>query len=251
MVTSSYTSTIRLSKLQYWWVMDWRRINLDFYVRLGNRHPSTCCSVRFSGLNVNTLSYVPVKSQYKGTCLGRWRLRGQKNPSSKFRLKAPPEEVFSTASIRSSSFVYSSATVMCRWTITLPSRRSAPLQLAQELGYYQLYRGCKSNAILYSLVETAKANNPHVYNYINYILEELVKHLDNTDRSFIKDLLPWSDNIRQKCPILKKSWYIFQGSIYKKSPVKWRFLLFYGTHVWVLTRDLGVTPLLATPEISK
>ena len=65
--------------------------------------------------------------------------------------------------------------------------------------------GARSNAILYSLVETARANDLHVYNYINYILEELVKHLDDTDRSFIKDLLPWSDKVRQKCPVLKKS----------------------------------------------
>ena len=65
--------------------------------------------------------------------------------------------------------------------------------------------GAESSAILYSLVETAKANGIHVYNYINYVLEELVIHADDTDRTFIKDLLPWSDNVREKCPILKKS----------------------------------------------
>ena len=65
--------------------------------------------------------------------------------------------------------------------------------------------GAESSAILYSLVETAKANGIHVYNYINYVLEELVIHADDTDRSFIKDLLPWSDKVRNKCPILKKS----------------------------------------------
>lgn len=63
----------------------------------------------------------------------------------------------------------------------------------------------ESSAILYSLVETAKANGIHVYNYINYVLEELVIHADDTDRSFIKDLLPWSDNVRKTCPVLKKS----------------------------------------------
>ena len=65
--------------------------------------------------------------------------------------------------------------------------------------------GAESSAILYSLVETAKANGIHVYNYINYVLEELVIHADDTDRTFIKDLLPWSDNVREKCPVLKKS----------------------------------------------
>ena len=65
--------------------------------------------------------------------------------------------------------------------------------------------GAESSAILYSLVETAKANGIHVYNYINYVLEELVIHADDTDRTFIKDLLPWSDNVRKTCPVLKKS----------------------------------------------
>ena len=65
--------------------------------------------------------------------------------------------------------------------------------------------GARTNAVLYSLVETARANDLHVYNYIKYILEELVNHLDDIDGSFIKDLLPWSDKVRQKCPVLKKS----------------------------------------------
>ena len=50
-------------------------------------------------------------------------------------------------------------------------------------------------AIIYSIVETAKANDLKPYDYIEYILEEIPKHMDDTDRSFIQNLLPWSENL--------------------------------------------------------
>ena len=55
--------------------------------------------------------------------------------------------------------------------------------------------GAKTSAIIYSIVETAKANNLKPYDYIQYILEEIPKHMDDTDRSFIQNLLPWSENL--------------------------------------------------------
>ena len=55
--------------------------------------------------------------------------------------------------------------------------------------------GAKASAIIYSIVETAKANNLKPYDYVQYILEEIPKHMDDTDRSFIKNLLPWSENL--------------------------------------------------------
>ena len=54
-------------------------------------------------------------------------------------------------------------------------------------------RGAQASAIMYSLVETAKANNLRVYEYLEYVLTELVRHQDDTDRAFLKDLLPWSE----------------------------------------------------------
>jgi len=42
-------------------------------------------------------------------------------------------------------------------------------------------RGAQSSAILYSLVETAKANNLNVYEYFDYLLTELSAHADNPD----------------------------------------------------------------------
>ena len=66
-------------------------------------------------------------------------------------------------------------------------------------------RGAQASAILYSLVETVKANNLRVYEYLELLLNGLSKHADNTNRDFLKDLLPWSDHVQAKCHSLKKS----------------------------------------------
>lgn len=55
--------------------------------------------------------------------------------------------------------------------------------------------GAKSSAIIYSIAETAKANNLKPYDYFEYILNEIPKHMDDSDRSFLEDLLPWSDKL--------------------------------------------------------
>ena len=55
--------------------------------------------------------------------------------------------------------------------------------------------GAKTSAIIYSIVETAKANNLKPYDYVRYLLEEIPKHMDDIERSFIKNLLPWSENL--------------------------------------------------------
>ena len=55
--------------------------------------------------------------------------------------------------------------------------------------------GAASSAIIYSIAETAKANNLRPYDYFEYLLTELPKHTDNLDRSFLEDLLPWSEKL--------------------------------------------------------
>ena len=59
--------------------------------------------------------------------------------------------------------------------------------------------GAKSSAIIYSIAETAKANNLKPYDYFEYLLTEIPKHLDDTDRSFLNDLLPWSPSLPANC----------------------------------------------------
>lgn len=55
--------------------------------------------------------------------------------------------------------------------------------------------GAKTSAVIYSIAETAKANNLKPYEYFEYLLTEIPKHMDKTDRSFLDDLLPWSPNL--------------------------------------------------------
>lgn len=59
--------------------------------------------------------------------------------------------------------------------------------------------GAKSSAIIYSIAETAKANNLKPYDYFEYLLTEIPKHLDDMDRTFLDDLLPWAPNLPANC----------------------------------------------------
>lgn len=65
--------------------------------------------------------------------------------------------------------------------------------------------GAQASAVIYSLVETAKANNIRVYDYLQLLLTELSAHAKDEDTSFIQDLLPWSDNVIEKCKNPKKT----------------------------------------------
>lgn len=59
--------------------------------------------------------------------------------------------------------------------------------------------GANASAILYSLVETAKANDLKPYNYFRHLLTEIPKHMDETDLGFLDDLMPWSDQLPEDC----------------------------------------------------
>ena len=52
--------------------------------------------------------------------------------------------------------------------------------------------GARSSAIIYSIAETAKANNLKPYDYFEYLLTEIPKHEDDTNTDFLEALLPWS-----------------------------------------------------------
>ena len=55
--------------------------------------------------------------------------------------------------------------------------------------------GAHSSAIIYSIAETANANNLKPYDYFVYLLEEIPKHMEQKDRTFLEDLLPWSKKL--------------------------------------------------------
>ena len=59
--------------------------------------------------------------------------------------------------------------------------------------------GAKASAIIYSLVETAKANNLNVYEYIKHLLTEIPNHMDDTNLDFCEQLLPWSETLPMEC----------------------------------------------------
>ena len=61
-------------------------------------------------------------------------------------------------------------------------------------------RGAKASAILYSLVETAKANNLNTFEYFNLLLTEIPKHMDDKNLRFLDDPMPWSPKVQNECP---------------------------------------------------
>ena len=65
--------------------------------------------------------------------------------------------------------------------------------------------GAQASAILYSIVETAKANDLNIYNYFKHLLTEIPKHMDDTDLSFLDPLLPWSKQLPAECRKKKKT----------------------------------------------
>lgn len=58
--------------------------------------------------------------------------------------------------------------------------------------------GANASAVIYSIAETAKANGLKPYEYFEYLLTEIPKYVDQSDRSFLADLLPWSPNLPEK-----------------------------------------------------
>ena len=55
--------------------------------------------------------------------------------------------------------------------------------------------GATSSAIIYSIAETAKANQLKPYEYFEYLLTEIPKHVDDKNKDFLEELLPWSETL--------------------------------------------------------
>lgn len=58
--------------------------------------------------------------------------------------------------------------------------------------------GTNASAILFSLAETAKANNLRPYEYFKYLLEEIPVHMDDMIDKFnehLEKLFPWSEDL--------------------------------------------------------
>ncbi len=59
--------------------------------------------------------------------------------------------------------------------------------------------GAEASAMLYSIAETAKANELKPYEYFKYVLEEILVHQEDPLDSYINDLVPWSDALPDSC----------------------------------------------------
>ena len=65
-------------------------------------------------------------------------------------------------------------------------------------------RGAKASAVIYSIVETAKANGLNPFTYLTYLFEQLPQLNDLTDREAISRLLPWSQTLPITCRVPSK-----------------------------------------------
>ena len=60
--------------------------------------------------------------------------------------------------------------------------------------------GANASAMIFSIAETAKANNLNTYDYFELLLSEIPKHQDDKNLDFINELLPCSKNVQEKYP---------------------------------------------------
>ena len=60
-------------------------------------------------------------------------------------------------------------------------------------------KGATANAVLYTLVESAKANNLDVYEYLKYLLEEMPNRDFNNHPEILDQFLPWSVELPEEC----------------------------------------------------
>ena len=61
--------------------------------------------------------------------------------------------------------------------------------------------GAKASAIIFSIVNTAAANNLDAYKYLEYIFRNLPNSKSPLETSVLEEYLPWSDKIQLECRI--------------------------------------------------
>lgn len=69
-------------------------------------------------------------------------------------------------------------------------------------------RGAQASAIIYSITETARANNLNVYYYIKHLLTELPQLVNknrNIEQSVLEPLMPWSKTLPADCYSKRRS----------------------------------------------
>ena len=60
-------------------------------------------------------------------------------------------------------------------------------------------KGAEASAVVYTLVETAKANGLDPFRYLNYVLLNIRFLGQNPSNEDLKEFLPWNEDVRAKC----------------------------------------------------
>ena len=60
-------------------------------------------------------------------------------------------------------------------------------------------KGADASAMVYSLVETAKANGINVYAYLQYLLINMADGDWHTEPGVLDMLMPWSEEAKEQC----------------------------------------------------
>jgi hypothetical protein len=72
-------------------------------------------------------------------------------------------------------------------------------------GVIDTIAGAEASVVMYSIAETAKANGLNPYWYMKHVLEEMLKHQNDKDDSYLDKLLPWSESLPDICHKPKKA----------------------------------------------
>lgn len=65
-------------------------------------------------------------------------------------------------------------------------------------------KGARANAVLYTIVETARANELDVYEYLKYLLEEMPNNNHMQYPEVLEKCLPWSPALQERCRLKTK-----------------------------------------------
>lgn len=66
-------------------------------------------------------------------------------------------------------------------------------------------KGAAANAVMYTIVESAKVNQLNVYEYIKYLLTRMPNMDYNNHPELLDDCLPWSEKLPSECRLIEKS----------------------------------------------
>lgn len=66
-------------------------------------------------------------------------------------------------------------------------------------------KGASANGVMYTLTETAKQNHLNIFNYLNYLLEELPNVDFYNHPELLDNYLPWSEQLPDECRLSTKT----------------------------------------------